>query len=131
MDDQEVSARIRLLFLNRDLMTGIAVTNAAKSLGLTVVRATSESELLGHWNTAKQQIALVLLDLNMPVEWDAIAALLTGAAEDPPVIGFGPHVDVEGRRAAKQAGLKRVYSNGEFHRTMGEALARYAGIPDS
>ncbi|MBX3071971.1 MAG: hypothetical protein KF883_15810 [Thermomicrobiales bacterium] len=128
MNDQAANSKTRLLLLNRDLMAGIAVTNAAKTLDLRVDRATSASELVERWSSAKEQVAVVVLDLNMPVEWDDLAEMLTGAEGDPPVIGFGPHVDVEGRRAAKQAGLKRIYSNGDFHRQMGEIIARYAGI---
>ncbi len=128
MNEGNHQAATRLLLLNRDLMAGIAVANAAKVLGLDVERATNESELVERWNSAREEIALVVLDLNMPIQWDAVSEVLTGAEGDPPVIGFGPHVDVEGRRAAKQAGLKRVYSNGEFHKTMGEALAKYVGL---
>jgi hypothetical protein len=46
-----------------------------------------------------------------------------------PLLGFGPHVDVDGRRAAKAAGLTRIVSNGEFHRDLVALVARYAHPP--
>ena len=72
--------------------------------------------------------ALVVIDMNVHIDWEVIAPALENRASTSPVIGFGPHVDIEGRRAAKSAGLTRIYSNGDFHKGMGEIIARYAGV---
>ena len=42
-----------------------------------------------------------------------------------PTLAFGPHVDVEGRRAAKAAGVTRIVSNGQFHSDMAGLIERY------
>ncbi|MGD9711451.1 MAG: hypothetical protein AB7V46_05215 [Thermomicrobiales bacterium] len=128
MEEQPSRPKRRLLLLNRDLMAGIAVANTAKALGLAVDRVTSEHGLVQRWTEAKAETALVVLDLNAPVDWEQLELVLEDSA-GAAVIGFGPHVDIDGRRAAKKAGLTRIYSNGEFHRTMRQAIAKHAGIP--
>jgi hypothetical protein len=42
-----------------------------------------------------------------------------------PTLGFGSHVDIETRRAAKSAGVTRIVSNSEFHRDMPALISRY------
>ncbi|HEX5500673.1 MAG TPA: hypothetical protein VFX03_15660, partial [Thermomicrobiales bacterium] len=70
-------------------------------------------------------IALGVIDMNGPVDWDEIAAL-AAMADRPPLLGFGPHVEVAGRRAAKAAGVDRIVANGEFHRDAAALIRRYA-----
>jgi hypothetical protein len=43
-----------------------------------------------------------------------------------PVLVFGSHFDVDGRRAAKAAGVARVLTNGDFHKDMVGFVRRYA-----
>ena len=69
-------------------------------------------------------VALGLIDIGAGVDWEAAATAL--ATTTTPVIAFGPHMDVEGLRAAKAAGVTRVYSNGEFSREMAAVIERYA-----
>jgi polyribonucleotide nucleotidyltransferase len=54
--------------------------------------------------------------------WDSITAT---REQDVPVLVFGPHKDVEGLRAAKQAGVSRVVANSQFHREMPVLIERY------
>ncbi|MDF3015147.1 MAG: hypothetical protein K0R44_372, partial [Thermomicrobiales bacterium] len=42
-----------------------------------------------------------------------------------PTLAFGPHVDIEGRRAAKAAGVTRIVSNGQFHTDTVGLIERY------
>ena len=62
--------------------------------------------------------------MNGPVEWEILRDGLD-ANEIPPTLAFGPHVDVEGRRAAKVAGIDRIVSNGQFDREMMPLIERY------
>jgi hypothetical protein len=67
-----------------------------------------------------------IIDMNGAVSWDELgAALATGESEHAPTLAFGPHVDVEGRRAAKAAGVTRIVSNGQFHADMAGLIDRY------
>jgi len=127
MSALEPTDQNRLLLFNRDLMAGIAITNAAKAHGLQVTRISTESDLAHQLDQDAATIALVVLDMNAAIDWDIVATLIEEGDDLPPIIGFGPHVDVEGRRSAKSAGLTRIYSNGDFHRSMGEIIARHAG----
>ena len=62
--------------------------------------------------------------MNAGIEWAVIARVT--AAGRTPILAFGSHLDVEGRRAAKAAGVTRVLSNGDFHRDMVALVERYA-----
>ena len=53
----------------------------------------------------------------------ALGFALAGGAR---VLAFGPHMDVEKMRAAKDAGVTRTISNSQFHRNMAELIERYA-----
>ena len=59
------------------------------------------------------------------VDWEAVSTV-TGEGARTPVLVFGSHLDVEGLRAAKAAGVRRVVSNGDFHRDMVALVRRYA-----
>ena len=54
------------------------------------------------------------------------SSLMTAEGPGVPVLAFGSHLDVDGRRAAKAAGVTRVLSNGDFHRDMVPLVQRYA-----
>ncbi len=131
MTDANTSANQRILLLNRDLMSGVAIANAAGQLGYRVERIATEQDLIDRLTTVPGTYALVILDMNLPLDFEPIAGLIDSGAELPPIIGFGPHVDIEGRREAKQAGLTRILSNGDFKRDMSTFITRYArGAPD-
>lgn len=68
---------------------------------------------------------LAIVDMNGQVDWARLGSAIAASSDGPPLLGFGPHVDVEGRRAAKQAGLTRIVSNGQFHQAMAELIDRY------
>ena len=112
--------------LNRDLILGIAIGNTAKSLGFAVERFTDAAGLVERLRNNPSTVALAIIDMNLDVDWAQIASLIQTNHDLPPILGFGPHVDIEGRKAAKQAGLTRIVSNGEFHREMAALIQRYA-----
>jgi hypothetical protein len=115
-----------LLVLNRDLMLGISIGNTAKMLGYRVERYTETAALAEQLENERSEVALAIVDMNLNVDWDRLADVIRANPNVTPVLGFGPHVDIEGRRAAKQAGLTRIVSNGEFHRDMAGLIQRYA-----
>jgi CheY-like chemotaxis protein len=114
-DDQDT-----ILILSRDLFFGMRVRTAVKQLGFSLTIAKDEAETIAA--LAQGSPVLALIDFNQPVEWSALAPLMTANLA---VIAFGSHTDVEGFRAAKVAGVNRVVSNGEFSRTLPDLIAKY------
>ncbi len=113
-----------IVVLNRDLMFGMRVRNAARSLGFEAVFA---AETAGFAEAVRARRPLLgVIDMNGAVDWAVVRALRDDDAVRTPLLAFGPHVDVAGRRAAKGAGVDRLVSNGEFHRDTVGLLRRYA-----
>ncbi|MFM9108789.1 MAG: hypothetical protein ACKOWF_19055, partial [Chloroflexota bacterium] len=115
-----------VVVLNRDLMFGSKIASAARINGLEPRFVRDAAAFAAAVREEGERGALGIVDMNGPLDWAAIADLAGDAAVTTPLIGFGPHVDVEGRRAAKGAGLARILANGEFHRETAEMIARYA-----
>ena len=115
-----------VIVLNRDLMFGMRIRNALVSIGLLAAFARDTEGFVSLVRSSDPPAALAVIDMNGPVGWDAVAALSADAAVPTPILAFGPHVDVEGRRAAKAAGVTRIVSNGDFHRDTVGLLRRYA-----
>lgn len=118
-----------VLVLNKDLFFGITIADALRALGYTPIAARS-TKALESAVSIHPDASLVIIDITAVDDWDALKATID-AVEDIPSIAFGSHTNVEGLRAAKAAGLSRVFSNGEFHRTMGDTITRYARHPSS
>lgn len=71
-------------------------------------------------------MAIGIIDMNNSVSWDVIRDALSRAKGSlAPTLAFGPHVDIEARRAAKAAGVTRIVSNGQFHSDMFVLIERY------
>jgi hypothetical protein len=118
-----------IVVLNRDLMFGVQIGNVVRALGFDPRFARTTDAFVEAIRRRDPRPALGIVDMNGPIDWDTIAKL-TSEPDGPPLVGFGPHVDVEGRRAAKAAGMTRIVSNGEFHRGMAELIGRYARSAD-
>src|SRR5215208_4458636 len=115
----------RVVVLNRDLFFGVKIGNQLKSIGYDVVFA-KESDGFAERVRDQPKPVLGLIDMNAGADWDAVMSLMSGDGPGVPVLAFGSHLDVEGRRAAKAAGVTRVLSNGDFHRDMVTLVRRYA-----
>jgi len=124
VNDAMTDAAPVVVALNRDLMFGSRISSVVKALGFAprLVKDTDAFALA----VREADPALAIVDMNGPVDWGAIAALAADPAVTTPLLGFGPHVDVDGRRAAKAAGMTRIVSNGDFHRDTAELISRYA-----
>jgi hypothetical protein len=111
--------------LIKDVFFGITVRN-------TIRRLNFEAQIIKTLDELPSAIAvyepdLLIVDLNLmgddPTQWDPIKDVLGGGTR---VLAFGPHMDVEKMRAAKEAGVTRTISNSQFHRNMAELIERYA-----
>lgn len=104
--------------LSRDVFFGMRIRTVLNQLGYDLKLCNTEQQLA---ESTAGAIA-VLVDFNIPVDWDALTGVLTS---DAPVIAFGSHTNVDGFRAAKAAGVTRVVSNGEFSRRLPALLTQY------
>ena len=119
MSDLTVGSR-QIVILNRDLFFGVRLKQLGTDLGYTVVITSDAATFLDTMN--KDEPALGIIDINAEPDW----ALLAASTHAVPIIAFGPHLDVDGLRAAKAAGVTRVISNGQFHRDAAQLIERYA-----
>jgi hypothetical protein len=108
-----------IVVLNKDLFFGVKIGNTLRALGYTVTFTKTTEDFLAKLGSST---ALGIIDLAANADWNAIGAANLAA----PTLVFGSHLDVEGLRAAKAAGVTRVVSNGEFHREMVTLVERYA-----
>lgn len=117
-----------LVVLNRDLFFGVRIGNTLRALGYTV-EFVQTTEALVERLRGPESVTLGIIDMSAGVEWDRIRSA-RDAGIATPLLAFGSHLDVEGRRAAKAAGVTRVVSNGDFHRDMVHLVRRYAAPPE-
>ena len=115
-----------IVVLNRDLMFGVRIANQLRAAGYTVTFAQKTSDFVSRVRLLEPKPVLGLVDMNSPVEWPLIQALVLDTANATPLLGFGPHLDIQGRRAAKAAGVTRIVTNGEFHQNTVDFVRRYA-----
>jgi len=117
-----------IVVLNRDVFFGARLTQLGRDLGYAVEIAADASTFQSRLSS--DSVMLGIIDINARPDWSVIAG---DPAETPrpPVLAFGPHLDVEGLRAAKAAGVTRVVSNGQFHRDAADLIRRYACDPGS
>lgn len=115
-----------IVVLNVDLMFGVRIGNGLRGLGYGVVFARDGGRFAELVRGTRPAPVLGVIDMNAGIDWSVIAELAADAGVATPLLAFGPHVDVEGRRAAKAAGVDRIVSNGEFHRSMVGLVGRYA-----
>jgi hypothetical protein len=116
--------RTLALVLNRDLLFGSRIRSALTALGMQGKFVKDGKQFNAELVSNSPEIAIAVIDMNGPVEWGMLRDGLA-ASEKPPTLAFGPHVDVEGRRAAKLAGIDRIVSNGQFDREMTALIDRY------
>jgi FixJ family two-component response regulator len=112
-----------VVVLNRDLFFGIRLNQLLKQLGFRAVLAKSQELFLTE--LSKADVALGIVDINFGPDWVGIEQAIA-RGQQPPIIAFGPHLDVDGLRAAKKAGVTRVFSNGDFSKDTATIITRYA-----
>ena len=119
-----------IVVLNRDLFFGVKIGNTLRGLGYRVSFVPTTEEFVTRLRTNSPPPVLGVIDMSAGVDWETIAAVVSAGAVRTPLLGFGSHLDVEGRRAAKAAGVTRIVSNGDFHRDMVTLVRRYAAVPN-
>ena len=97
-----------VLLLCTDLMFAVQLQNMAKQAGLRFVNALPGSPL----PPADLMVVDLAARVNVP------AAIREAVSMGTRVIAFGPHMDAEGRRTAKEAGAARVLANSNLTRDL-------------
>lgn len=123
MSSKTTKERGVIIAVVKDVFFGITVRNTIKRLNFEPQLIKSAETLLD--TVAVYDPSLVIVDLQVIEDesaWDYVTAV---REKDVPVLVFGPHKDVEGLRAAKQAGVSRVVANSQFHREMPVLIERY------
>ena len=110
-----------VVVLSGDLFFGMRIRTTLKGMGFAGMLVTDASAFVGA--TEEDGVVLAIVDFNRPVDWSTVAP----ETRSVPVIAFGAHTDVDGFRAAKDAGVARVISNGSFSGQLPALLERYAG----
>ena len=115
-----------ILFLNRDLFAGIRVANALRARGDRVELVSTAAGFATRLAAEGSTVRLGLIDMGAVDDWTPLAALSADGTSVVPTLAFGPHKDVEAFRAAREAGITRVVSNGAFHADTLGLIDRYA-----
>src|SRR5689334_5097606 len=89
-----------VVVLNRDLMFGSRIRSAMATLGLQAVVKGETRAFLDAARTLGGRAVIAIIDMNGQVDWDVLSSALREDETLPPMLGFGPHTDVETRRAA-------------------------------
>lgn len=114
-----------VIVFSPDLFFAMRIRTALKLLRLRAVLANSPEDFVTRITRGDDAVLMGLIDMNQPVDWTAFSAAI---GSDRPLVAFGPHTDVEGFKAAKQAGIDRVLSNGAFNSSFEQVVSRYAGL---
>ena len=100
------------LLLCTDLMFGSELNAISRKAGFRPITLRPGSELpVGD---------IMIVDLAARGDWEM--SIRTAVARNTPVVAFGPHVDADARRKAKEAGASRVLSNGNLARDLPNIL---------
>lgn len=108
-------------YLIQDMLFSSKIRETAKPLGLTAQGARDVAGLL---TAARTGARLVVLDLRLPVAFDALGAL----AGDPalaglPKVGFIDHELIDVMERARAAGCEQVMTKGQFANGLPRLLA--------
>ncbi|ARU59787.1 hypothetical protein CBW65_01015 [Tumebacillus avium] len=116
----EAAVKTVLAWVN-NLMFSVRIGEVASQLGGHVILVSSNEEII-----EKLEIhpSLVILDLTaVSGGWQETVAKAkeTGV----PVLAYGPHVNVDARRAAEEAGCDEVVANSKLTLELPNLLAKY------
>jgi hypothetical protein len=126
MNESTGQEPILAVILNRDLLFGSRIRGALASLGLKARFVATTEQFVVALSEQPELVAIGVIDMNGAVSWDVMREALSGVdGRLAPTLAFGPHVDIESRRAAKAAGITRIVSNGQFHSDMMGLIDRY------
>lgn len=110
---------MKIIAIVPELLVGVRIEEAAKRIGATVASVSSQEAALAR--LAESGADLIVVDLGM--NGLDLSAIVAGArAVGATVIAFGPHVDVDRRKAAQRAGIERVFPRSRFLKTLPTVL---------
>ena len=114
------------VLLTRDLLFSSRVRSAAETSGIRLTMAEDLSQLAQALRDGGD--ALVLIDLAQPgLDVENVVAAVRQLAPPPgAIVAFGPHVQEDLLRRAREAGCDEVLTRGEFNKRMAAVLGKYA-----
>ena len=100
------------MLLCADLMFAVQLQSIARAMGFKPVTLRPGASV------PQESAVLVvnLADLSGPRTWEN--AVREASSRGIPVIAFGPHMDTDSRRSAKEAGASRVLANSNLARDL-------------
>lgn len=108
-----------------DLFFSVKVRNELKAAGFETKLVRNVEAL--HKSILDIDPALALIDMGAGVDWNHVSVVTQDdQTSNTPVLVFGPHKNISGRREAKSAGVVRVLSNSQFHGDLAGYVERYA-----
>jgi CheY-like chemotaxis protein len=114
-----------------DLMFAPKLEGTLSRLGYQPLFATNETDLT---DALRRAPALVIVDLfSRSFNWESLLRLMKGEgkkAQHVPVLGFGPHVDVELREKALLAGCDAVVGRGAVANQLPQLIEKHKWIMD-
>lgn len=117
-EDEKVAVQPPTVLLYcTDLMFGVQLQNMARVAGLRYLTARPNAPL--------PDAGMMVVDLASRGDWEA--AIREMAGRGVKVVAFGPHMDTEGRRRAKEAGAFRVLANSNLMRDLPAIFAELSG----
>src|SRR4029453_5316816 len=117
-DQQQRMDLGEIIVLNRDLFCGVKIGNVLRGIGYRVSFVQETEAFVKRLRAEGPAPVLGVIDMGAGVDWGGGGPMPGGEGSGAPVLVFGSYLDVEGRRAAKAAGVRRVVSNGDFLRDM-------------
>jgi CheY-like chemotaxis protein len=108
---------MRVLSVGEDLLFFSRIRAEAIACGLSVSQARNATELATALNST-DEVQLILLDLDA---MDA-SAVVEASAGRAPVLAYGPHVQADLLRQAREAGCTRVVPRSVFVKELQEIL---------
>lgn len=124
MVEQEQIDSGPILLLIPDVFFAVTVRNTVRKIGFDPhILKTADSLIVAAGEHGAVLAVVDLAAVRSVNDWSDIGDLVDDGL---PVLVFGSHKDVDGLRAARNAGVTRVVSNGQFHREMPDLIRRYA-----
>lgn len=117
MSEAAIETRTVVLLV-QDLYFISAISNAAAKAGVHVM-------VVKPVDRVPPDTQLALVDLQFPGDWERAVQRIVAAGGE--VIAFGPHVDSDSFKRARQLGCRRVLAKSKLMTDLPAIMARIAG----
>lgn len=114
-----------ILFICQDLIFVSRVQSACRQVNCDIATVSTVQQGIQKIECSEVTIAQIFVDLKSASEKEALQELKEIAVvQDPPIpiTAFGPHVKVGLLKAAREVGIDRVWTQGQFHTSFTELL---------